>query len=167
MIPITFTSDVDSFSAICPMRDTFDRFSGNSARRGTIVEFMEQISKSKFKYSATISDPLDNCEIDLLLFLNSNENPPKKGTIGILHNFHLYKQNNILRLNSTYRSYFLEETKCEDELTRRFKEMRSEREWDNFLYRNLSSVAFSYRSIHDLREIYRITDDERTYSLIE
>ena len=128
---------------------------------------MEQISKSKFKYSATISDPLDNCEIDLLLFLNSNENPPKKGTIGILHNFHLYKQNNILRLNSTYRSYFLEETKCEDELTRRFKEMRSEREWDNFLYRNLSSVAFSYRSIHDLREIYRITDDERTYSLIE
>ena len=70
------------------------------------IKYQEKISKSKFKYSATISDPISNYEIDLLLFLNNNEKPPQKGAIGILHNFQLYKQNKILRLNSTYRSYF-------------------------------------------------------------
>lgn len=85
------------------------------------------------------------------MFLNNNEKPPEKGAIGILHNFQLYKQNNILRLNSTYRSYFREENQYKDSLTSKFLELKNSREWDNFLYRNLSSVAFSYRTIHELR----------------
>ena len=91
------------------------------------IKFMEQISKSKLKYSATICDPLSNHEIDLLLFLNNNEKPPVKGAIGILHNFQLYKQNNILRLNSTYRSYFREENKFKDSLTSELQRVKQER----------------------------------------
>lgn len=105
--------------------------------------------------------------MDLLLFLNNIEKPPLKGAIGILHNFQLYKQNTIFRLNSTYRSYFREETKYKDPITSELLKVKNEKEWESIFYKNLSSVPFSYRSVQDLKDIFKNTDDERIFSLIE
>jgi hypothetical protein len=58
---------------------------------------------------ATICDPITNYEIDFLLFLNEDERPIQKGMIVVLHNYQVYRQNNICRLNSSYRSYYFEE----------------------------------------------------------
>lgn len=65
--------------------------------------------KTKSKYVATICDPITNYEIDFLLFLNEEDKPIEKGMIVVLHSYQIYKQNNICRLNSTYRSYYYEE----------------------------------------------------------
>jgi hypothetical protein len=65
--------------------------------------------KTKSKYVATICDPITNYEIDFLLFLNDDDKPIERGMIVVLHSYQIYKQNNICRLNSTYRSYYYEE----------------------------------------------------------
>jgi hypothetical protein len=65
--------------------------------------------RTKLKYTATLCDPIRNFEIDFMLFLNNDEKEISIGMIVILHNFQVYKQNNIYRLNSTYKSYYFEE----------------------------------------------------------
>lgn len=73
------------------------------------IKFVEQTNKNKFKFNSTLCDTLSSHEIDLVLFLNNTERPPEKGAIGYLHNYQLFKQNNnVWRLNSTYKSYFKE-----------------------------------------------------------
>jgi hypothetical protein len=44
-----------------------------------------------------------------MLFLNNGENEIKVGMIIVLHNFQVFKQQNIFRLNSTYKSYYFQE----------------------------------------------------------
>lgn len=93
------------------------------------VKFLDQSNKNKLKYSSTICDPLTAHEIDLLLFLNSSEKPPEKGAIGFLHNYQLFKQGNMWRLNSTYKSYFREEKVFKDPLTADLKKAKDEKDW--------------------------------------
>lgn len=81
------------------------------------MKFVDMSNKNKIRYSSTICDPISGYEIDLLLFLNAHEKPPEKGAIGFLHNYQLFKQNNVWRLNSNYKSYFREEKLFKDELT--------------------------------------------------
>jgi hypothetical protein len=44
-----------------------------------------------------------------MLFLNNGEKDIKVGMIIVLHNFQVFKQQNIFRLNSTYKSYYFQE----------------------------------------------------------
>ena len=44
-----------------------------------------------------------------MLFLNNGEKDIEVGMIIVLHNFQVFKQQNIFRLNSTYKSYYFEE----------------------------------------------------------
>lgn len=91
--------------------------------------------------------------------------------IVVLHNYQIYRQNNICRLNSSYRSYYYEEkpTKPEDkgDLVNQFHKIIQESVWDNDSYKNISMFAFTQRPIHELKTISKKTDDEKIYSSVE
>ncbi len=53
-----------------------------------------------------MADPIKHIEIDFMLFLNNGERDIEVGMIIVLHNFQVFKQQNIFRLNSTYKSYY-------------------------------------------------------------
>jgi hypothetical protein len=44
-----------------------------------------------------------------MLFLTNGEREISVGMVIVLHNFQVFKQQNIFRLNSTYRSYYFED----------------------------------------------------------
>ena len=71
----------------------------------------------------------------------------------VLHNFQVFKQQNIFRLNSTYKSYYFEEksTPNSNDLIGQFTSIIALTDWDNENYRNISMFAFLQRTIRDLR----------------
>ncbi len=70
----------------------------------------------------------------------------------ILHNFQVYKQSNICRLNSTYKSYYFEEyPETKDPLLSGFHFAITRPEWQITNFRNLSLFAFTQRTLVDLR----------------
>lgn len=129
----------------------------------------KQQFKSKTKYTSTLCDPLKHIEIDFMLFLNNEEKDIRVGMVIILHNFQVFKQQNIYRLNSTFKSYYFEEKGfgTSGNLIEQFQQIIEISDWDNSNYRNISMFAFTQRTVHDLKEICKRTDDERLYSSIE
>jgi len=91
--------------------------------------------------------------------------------IVVLHNYQIYRQNNICRLNSSYRSYYYEEkpTKPEDksDIVNQYHKIIQESGWDNENYKNISMFAFTQRPISELKSISKKTDDEKIYSSVE
>lgn len=87
----------------------------------------------------------------------------------VLHNFQVFKQQSIFRLNSTYKSYYFEERSApnSNDLISQFTGLINLTDWDNENYRNISMFAFTQRTVKDLREICQRTDDERIYSSLE
>ena len=57
IIPITLTSHCESLSAIWLILDTFDRFNGNSAFLGIIVEFLSNVIWMSFYLPLPIAPP--------------------------------------------------------------------------------------------------------------
>lgn len=57
IIPITLISVVDSFSGIWLILDTFDRFKGNSAFLGMIVEFLSKVIWISFYFPRVMAPP--------------------------------------------------------------------------------------------------------------
>ena len=129
----------------------------------------KELLKNKTKFIATLCDPIKHIELDFMLFLSDTDKEIKVGMVIILHNFQVYKQNNIFRLNSIYRSYYYQEagTGVSGDPIFDFQQRMAEFDWENEPYRNISMAPFTQRSIHDLREICRRTDDERIYSSLE
>jgi hypothetical protein len=125
--------------------------------------------KNKTKYTATLSDPLTHIEIDFMLFLNNGEKEIDVGMVIVLHNFQVFKQQNIFRLNSTFKSYYFEEKAPpnSNDLIGQFTSIIALTDWENDNYRNISMFAFLQRTIKDLIEILQRTDDERIYSSLE
>jgi hypothetical protein len=117
--------------------------------------------KSKTKYTATLCDPIKHIEVDFMLFLNNGERDIKIGMIIVLHNFQVFKQQSIFRLNSTYKSYYFEERSApnSNDLISQFNGLINLTDWDNENYRNISMFAFTQRTVKDLREICQRTDD--------
>lgn len=125
--------------------------------------------KNKTKYTATLADPLTHIEIDFILFLNNGEREIDIGMVIVLHNFQVFKQQNIFRLNSTYKSYYFEERSVpnSNDLIEQFSNIIALTDWDSDGFRNISMFAFLQRTVKDLREICQRTDDERIYSSLE
>lgn len=96
-----------------------------------------------------------------MLFLNNGERDIKVGMIVILHNFQVFKQQSIFRLNSTYKSYYFEEkaTPNGQDIISQFTNLIAFTDWDSENYRNISMFAFTQRTVKDLREITQRTDD--------
>lgn len=109
--------------------------------------------KSKTKYTATLCDPIKHIEVDYMLFLNNGEKDISVGMIIVLHNFQVFKQQNIFRLNSTYKSYYFQEraTPQGQDLVSQFYGLITLTDWDNDNYRNISMFAFTHRTVKDLR----------------
>ena len=85
----------------------------------------------------------------------------------VLHNFQVYSQGNICRLNSTYKSYYYEENGREvNETISQISQLVAESDnWKSLKYKNISLFTFNHRTIHDFREIYRgTTDDNKLYT---
>ena len=127
--------------------------------------------KTKKRYKATICDPITNYEVDFLLFLNEDEKPIQKGMVVVLHSYQIYRQGHIYKLNSSYRSYYYEEKQTLNEdknnLVNQFHKIIHEAGWDNEQYKNISMFPFTPRSIQELKNIYKKTDDDKIYTSLE
>lgn len=125
--------------------------------------------KSKTKFTATLCDPVRHIEVDFMLFLSSEDNSIRVGMVVVLHNYQVFKQNSIVRLNSTYKSYYFEERQKtpNNDLIQQFRQAVELTDWNTDNYRNISMFAFPQRTIVDLREICRRTEDDRIYSSLE
>lgn len=81
--------------------------------------------------------------------------------IVVLHNYQVYRQNNICRLNSSYRSYYFEEKPARPDdkadLVNQFFKITQEPGWDNDNYKNISMFAFTQRTIAELKTISKKT----------
>jgi hypothetical protein len=104
-----------------------------------------------------------------MLFLSSEDNSIRVGMVVVLHNYQVFKQNSIVRLNSTYKSYYFEEREktATNDLIQQFRQIIELTDWNSDNYRNISMFAFPQRTIVDLREICRRTEDDRIYSSLE
>ena len=110
-------------------------------------------------------------EIDFMLFLNNEEREIERGMVIVLHNFQVFKQQGIFRLNSTFKSYYFKENGYgrQGDLIDQFHQLIEMGEWDleGLQYRNISMFAFTQRTVSDLLEICKRTEDERIYSSLE
>lgn len=71
----------------------------------------------------------------------------------VLHNFQVFKQQNIFKLNSTFKSYYFEEKSKpgNNDIIGTLSQIIEMSDWESESYRNISMFSFTNRTINDLK----------------
>lgn len=93
---------------------------------------------------------------------------PLTGAVIVLHNMRVVEDDRIKRLESSNRSYLTNEKLNNDKFFQNLNDFSTNETWRFGVYKNISEVGFTVRTIKELKEILdKLLEGELCFSEIE
>ena len=137
---------------------------------GIFKGFKEEpkLAKTLFRVVGLLCDPDHELAIQFSLLVDELAGFPEEGCAVSLHNVLSVEDDRTLRLESTKKSYILNETGNAHEYFADLLRCSASKSWKLHEYRNLSEVAFVPRTVAELKALLaRMMEHDTAYSEIE